>query len=67
MNYVFQSSPIAWQQWVVILALGVALYLIVEIEKWITSLTSRSLQMHVHGGLVRSEGALANTSTDTGN
>jgi len=67
MNYVFQSSPIAWPQWVVILALGVALYLIVEIEKWITSLTSRSPQMHVHGGLVRSEGALANTSTDTGN
>jgi len=42
LNYVFQSSPIAWQQWVVILALGVAVYLIVEIEKWITSLTSRS-------------------------
>jgi len=41
MNYVFQSSALSWQQWMVILVLGFAVYLIVEIEKWITSLASR--------------------------
>lgn len=41
MNYVFQSSPLTWQQWIVILALGLAVYFIVEIEKWITSLSAR--------------------------
>jgi magnesium-transporting ATPase (P-type) len=47
MNYVFQSSPLTWQQWVVILALGLAVYFIVEIEKWITSLSNRPSRMSV--------------------
>jgi len=47
MNYVFQSSALSWQQWIVIVALGFVVYFIVEIEKWITSLSSRPPRMSV--------------------
>ncbi len=67
MNYVFQSSPLSWEQWVVILALGLAVYFIVEIEKWITFHVSRSSHMNARGGPVSSKWVVTNTSTGTGN
>lgn len=35
MNYAFGSEPIGWGEWVLVLAVGVAIYVIVGIEKWL--------------------------------
>jgi len=64
MNYLFQSSAISWQQRVVIVALEVTAYLIVEMEKWIIYRFSRSPLIHVRGDLVRRDGVVVLERSD---
>ena len=41
MNAAFQSAPLTWSDWVAVVALGVAIYLVVGTEKWISARVNR--------------------------
>ena len=41
MNAAFQSAPLTWSDWVAVVVLGVAIYLVVGTEKWISARVNR--------------------------
>lgn len=41
MNAAFQSAPLTWSDWAAVVLLGVAIYLVVGTEKWISARVNR--------------------------